>query len=170
MVHGKAVEAARPKELLDGVVFRAVAHKADLQLEIFLRLKKFAPDMKEALHTDEDDGRARSHDIQPRARSHPDARRRPHARGGREPVDLVLAVDDDARAQKADARDDLRRHAGGVVLHDVRKPVLGDDHDERRPRAHDGVRADARLFIAQLAFIPDGKAKKDRKQDIDKIL
>lgn len=84
-------------------------------------------------------------------------------------MDLVLTINDDAGAQKTDARDDLRRHAGSVRLNRIAGTILGHHHDERRTRAHDGVRTDARLFIAELAFIPDGKTEHNCKQDIQQM-
>ena len=120
----KAVKAVRLKKFFYDIVCRAVAHETDLHLKILFRLKKLALDMEDTLHADDNNGRPRGNDVHPRARSHPDARRRPHARGGRQTMDLVLAVDDDAGAQKADARDDLRRHARSIRLDRIANPYL----------------------------------------------
>ena len=126
--------------------------------------------MEQALHPDQDDRGAEGDEVQPRARRHADARRRPYARRRRQTVDLVLAVDDDARTQKPDAGHDLRRHARGIVFLYVRKPVFGYDHDQCRTRAHDGVRTDTCLFIAQLSLVTDGKPQHHSKQDIQQII
>ena len=93
----ETIEAVSLKKFLDVVIRRPVAHEADLHLKILLRLKKLALDMEDALHADEDDGRARGDDVHPRARSHAHARRRPYARGGRKSMDLMLAVDNDGK-------------------------------------------------------------------------
>ena len=166
----ETVETVGLEDLFDDVVLPAAAREHDLDLKILLRLKKLALDMEQALHADEDDRRPRSDEVHARARRHAHAGRCPHTRGGRQSVDLVLAVDDDARAQKSDPRNDLRRHAGSVRLDRIAEAVLRHHHDERAPRAHDGMRADARLLIAQFPLIPDGKAQHHCKQNIQQMI
>jgi hypothetical protein len=56
----------------------------------------------------------------------------------------TASSEDEARAQKADARDDLGRDTRGVQ-HDragddhIGEAVLADQHDQRRRRADDGL-------------------------------
>ena len=85
---------------------------------------------------------------------------------------------DDARAQEADARHDLRGDARGIVVgdavdEDVGEPVLGDEHHEAGGEAHDGLGADAGALAADLSFESDGGRQDKGKQhpsDADELV
>ena len=112
----KTIKTIRLEEFLDRIVVRSIAHEANFHLKIFLRLKKLTSDMKYALHTDENDRHAGGDNIQTGTCRHTNARRCPNACGGRQSVHLMFAVNNDPRAEKPDARNDLRCHACGIRL------------------------------------------------------
>jgi hypothetical protein len=70
----------------------------------------------------------------------------PHCGRGGQPVHGSAAEDDDARAEKADARDDLGRHTRRVdddeaVLQHVGEAILADEQDQGGRSADDGLGA-----------------------------
>ena len=110
-----------------------------------------------------------------RADGEADARRDPDAGRGGETLDRAAVFEDDARAQEADAADDLRRDARGVralragivhaVLHQIDKAVFGHDHHQRRGAADDDVRADARLLEPAGPLNADRRAAEARDHE-----
>ena len=96
-------------------------------------------------------------------------RRRGPDRGRRcETHDEALVQHDHARAEEADARDDLRRHARHVHANRLRgrlrlrgedgrevEPVEGHDHEQARAERDQVVRAQAGLLGAELALQTD---------------
>jgi hypothetical protein len=68
--------------------------------------------------------------------------------------------EDQARADKPDAGDDLRGHPGRVQHHQllfqhVGEPVLADQHEQRRPHTDQGVRAQPGVFLPPLPLQAD---------------
>ena len=73
-----------------------------------------------------------------------------------------MTGEDDARAQEADARDDLRGDArrvvtGDAVDEDVGEAVLGDEHHEAGGEADDGLRSNACALASDLSLEADGR-------------
>ena len=94
------------------------------------------------------------------ARGHADRGRFPDRRRGGQPVHRATSGDDDPRAQKPDARDDLGRDTRRVQHNraagqDVAEAVLTDQQDQCRRRADDGLRAQTRAFALDGAFQAD---------------
>ena len=96
-LYHQPVESVRLKQLLHLAAFFPAVHKAYLYLKILFRPKQLAVHMEQALHRDQYDRCARRYDVQPRSCRHSHPRRRPYARGGRQPVYFMLTVNDDAR-------------------------------------------------------------------------
>ena len=99
----------------------------------------------------------------PQARSacHADCGGLPDGGRGREAPDSSVSGEDDARAQEADARHDLRSHSRGIVAgdavdEDVGEAVLGNEHHQACGEADDGLGADTRAFASDLTFEADG--------------
>src|SRR6185295_16456629 len=86
----------------------------------------------------------------------------------------AAAEDDDARTEKADARDDLGRDTGWIdndetVLQHVGEAVLADEQDQRRCGADDGLRAQARALSLDLAFEADQRRESERDEQLDDL-
>ena len=105
-----------------------------------------------------------------------DARRGPDARRRRQTADRGPVAENDPRAEERNAADDLRRdtrriRAAGAVEHNagrvgqIREPVFGDNHRERRSAADDDVRTDARLLEPHAAFKADRRSADACDQD-----
>jgi hypothetical protein len=94
----------------------------------------------------------------------------PYGGRGGEAVDLFVVDEDETGADEADPGDDLcgdarRIEDNAVVCEDVGKAVLGDEQEERRSCADDGVSAESGAFVADFAFETDdcGKQKGNAK-------
>ncbi len=105
---------------------------------------------------------------------HADGRGLPH--GGRrgQPVHRSAAEDDDARAEKADARDDLGRHTRRVdddeaVLHHVGEAVLAHQQDQRCGGANDGLGPHPRALALNLALQPDQRGQPESGEQLDDL-
>jgi len=134
-----------------------------------------AGERREAVQRDEvQRGHRRRQARQPAAACHADARGKPDRRRRGQPVDGVAAHDDQARAEEADARDDLRGDPGRVEddqapQRHVLEPVLADDHDQRGADADDGMRSQARRLLPQLAFGADQCGKHERQAQLGEL-
>src|ERR1700730_6762440 len=64
---------------------------------------------------DEDCGQTDGYNHKVDAHKNSDRGRRPYGGGGRQPTDASTALDDDAGAEKADAREQARNHLRAVV-------------------------------------------------------
>ena len=108
------------------------------------------------------------------AGGHADGRGLPHGGRGGQPVHRAAAEDDDARTEKADARDDLGRDTGRVdddeaVLQHIGEAVLADEQDQRRGRADDGLGAHSRALALDLALQPDQRRQSERDEQLDDL-
>ena len=90
-----------------------------------------------------------------RPRHHAHRRRTPQRRRRVQAVDVESVAEDDARAQKTDARHDLRRHAGWAHL--IREQAR-EHHKGRRPQRHQRIRPQPRHALAHLPFGSDHRA------------
>lgn len=105
---------------------------------------------------------------------HPDGRALPDRGGGGQAVHGAAPGDDQSRAQKADARDDLCRHPGWVHLDGARnqhvvKAVLADQQDQCRRGADDGLGTQSRALALDLAFQADQRGQSERHQQLDDL-
>jgi hypothetical protein len=92
----------------------------------------------------------------PLASEQADRGRAPEGRGCIEAAHIEALLEDDARAEKADAGHDLRRNPGGAVrIRD--RAAIGDEN--RRPERDQRVCPQARKMLAPLAFEADRRAK-----------
>ena len=101
------------------------------------------------------------------ADSHPDRGHDPEPGGGRQPADVETLAHDRARAEEADARDDLRRDPRRVGADDVRaadeevvEAVGGDEGEERGADADEHVRPQARGPLSPFALETDQPAQR----------
>ena len=105
---------------------------------------------------------------------HPDGRRLPDGGRGGQPVHRAAAEDDDARAEKADARDDLGGDTGRVdddepVLQHVGKAVLADEQDQGGGRADDRLGAHPGALALDLALQADQRCQAERDEQLDDL-
>ena len=107
------------------------------------------------------DGSGEGEPPQASTAGHADSGSLPDRRGGCETSDRPVPGEDDASAEEADARHDLRGDARGIVAgdavdEDVGEAVLGDEHHEAGGEADDGLCADACALASDLSFEADG--------------
>ena len=101
------------------------------------------------------------------ARGHPDPRRNPNARGGREAPDSIAAHEDDAASDETDAGHDLGGDAGRVercvgLGEHVTEPVDADEHEDRGPHPHQRVGTKAGGLLGQFALESDRRGEDKR--------
>ncbi len=111
---------------------------------------------------------------QARPGGHADGGGLPHGGGRCQPVHRAAAEDDDARAEKADARDDLGGHTGRVdddepVLQNVGEAVLADQQDQGGGRADDRLGAHPGALALDLAFQTDQRRQAERDEQLDDL-
>jgi hypothetical protein len=93
----------------------------------------------------------------------PNAGRQPGTGGAGEPAHpkMMLGVDDDAGAEKADAREDaLNDAAAGVGNFRMIGGWIGQRHDHRGGKTHQTKRLQADRFAVKIAIKPDQAARK----------
>ena len=96
----------------------------------------------------------------------------PQRGSGRESLDVDAVLDDRSRAEEADAGDHVRDDAGGIeddadVVPELElRPgeVAGDD-EQRGADAHEHVRPEAGLLVAELALEADGARQHDHEKE-----
>ena len=117
-------------------------------------------------------GRDHRSAVVPGARRHADRGNQPQRRGRREPADGESLADDRARAEEADAADDLRGDSRGIgtddraAVHEKLAEAVGrHDREERRADADDEMGPQARLALAQLPLEPDRAAEGARDDE-----
>ena len=103
------------------------------------------------------------------ATCHADRRGLPDGGRSREASNRAVTGEDDARAQEADARDDLRGDArrvvtGDAVDEDVGEAVLGDEHHEAGGEADDGLRSNACALASDLSLKADGRREDEGEE------
>jgi hypothetical protein len=105
----------------------------------------------------EDENKADHHDLPLRNRAcGTHARGHPHACRGREPLDVMmfLASDNDARAQKTNARNDALDHTTGIGA----RYCVDRQNGQSRAEAQDAKRAHAGRLPMQIAVKPEHDA------------
>jgi hypothetical protein len=109
----------------------------------------------------EHDGRSNQHQRVVAIRyAHAQRRYRPDGGRGGEPVDAVLALEDHACAQEADACNNIGSDAVRIGAADVN----GESGEQKRPQAYEDHGAETCGFIPVLAFGPDEPAYEQYKQ------
>src|SRR6185312_16707317 len=110
------------------------------------------------------------------ADGHPDCRNDPEPGGGRQSADVQPLAHDRARAEEADARDDLRRDPRGIGADHVRAAdqevvdaVRGDEGEEGGADTDEHVGAEARGSLPPFALEPDeaGERRRDDEPEGD---
>ena len=97
-----------------------------------------------------------------RAADKADDGRGPESGGGGQALDALVARDDDrARADKADAGDDLRAETRDVVIQVLEEQVLARERRDGGAEADENVRAEARRPALDLALCADQTAADD---------
>ena len=92
----------------------------------------------------------------------------PQTCGGGQTFDLVALGDDDgARAEEADAADDLRTHTDRVAGAGGLKNVLIGQHDHTGAEAHQHIGAEASRAVFEPSFHADDTGKYDGDQNAD---
>src|SRR5579871_56909 len=100
--------------------------------------------------------------------SHADGRSHPNRGCRREPADEILADEDDAAVDKADARDDLRRHSRGIendpaIRKHVGEAIFGDQDDQRGGEADETVSPQPRALLPDFALKADQRGQNQRE-------
>lgn len=98
----------------------------------------------------------------------------PHRGRRRKPVHRTASGDNDARAQKAYAGNDLGRDAGRVqhdraAREDVGEAVLTDRHDQRRRGPDDRLGAQSGALALDGAFQADERGQPERDEQLDEV-
>ena len=106
--------------------------------------------------------------IGPRSHRHSDGRDHPDGGGAREARDRPSEVQDGARADEADAGEDLGRDPAGVAS--ARRDVPREHGEERGPHADEDVRAETRGLAAKLALEADGPAEDHGEHELKEEL
>lgn len=111
--------------------------------------------------------------IQAAANRHSDRTGCPYACRRRQSADRVFPHENHTGSKKADSGHNLCRDTGGIqcdtfISQNIRKPVLGYDHNQGSATRHYQVRANASLLIAAFPFIADDTSADSRKQDPNK--
>ena len=103
------------------------------------------------------------------AARHADRSRQPDDRRGREAADAVAAHKDQAAADKADAGHDLcgdtRRIEHDTLAQNVAEAVFRNQHDERSRQSDEGVGAQTRALLTNLAFDADQGGEHERQPE-----
>ena len=102
-----------------------------------------------------------------RAARHADSRCQPNNSGRRETANAIASHEDQAAADEADAGHDLRGDTRAIeddaLAQHVAKPILGNEHDERRREPDERIGPQARALLAYLALKADEGGQHERQ-------
>ncbi len=116
-----------------------------------------------------DDGEGGDEDgegVEAEAGGHTDGGDEPDVRGGRETLHVVFRVDDGPGAEKADARDDPRRDAGGVDPAHRGKAFYGENGEEAGAHGDDEIGSEPCGTPAQVPLRPHDRSEEGREEDL----
>ena len=128
-----------------------------------LSFKSFRVEIHGLQACDGEDGRNRGDAIHSRSGRKTDGGGHPEPGGRSHATDHILLEDDDAGADKADARDDLSRNPGRIVRL-IPKRILGNNHKQGAAQRNHKVRPDAGFLCPQLALKTDQPAQQPGNQ------